>query len=165
MRQLSFAAIALFCGALAGSACEEGLEPVPFQGVSGRISFLGRPPANTEWVRLVVYREIPAAEAGFFPPNLVLFSDPLPLDSAADFVLPLAPGTYRWLPAVWKEEGLPLSAESLRVLGWYTAGEGFDAPAALTVSAEVESAGIEIVADFRTLLTVDEVLALLGGSR
>ncbi len=154
-------ALPLLAGLLALSVgCSDGLEPVAFQGVSGTVRFSGARPDSTDWVRLAVYREVPASTLELF--GFAAFSDSLPLsgDSAA-YVLALEPGTYRWLPAVWKRRDAPLSAEALRVVGWYTGAGPFDAPLAFRVDSGGETAGVDIVADFANLLTADEALEAL----
>ncbi len=141
-------------------ACSDGLEPVPFQGVSGTVTFLGAAPDSTDWVRLAVYREVPGSTLDLF--GFVAFSDSLSLgDAATDYVLALEPGEYSWLPAIWKRRDAPLAPEALRVMGWYSGAEPFDAPLSFTVEPERETAGIDIVADFETLLTVEQTLEAL----
>ena len=144
-------------------ACADGLEPVPFQGVSGTVRFLGNRPDSTEWVRLAVYRELPASTAGLI--GFVTFSDTLPTARGnVPFSLPLDTGTYRWLPAVWKRADEPLAIASLRVMGWYSAAaDPFGSPLAFTVERDRETAGIEIIADFTRLLSAEEALQTLGG--
>ena len=61
--------------ALSGG-CADGLEPVPFQGVSGRVAYQSQPPAaTTDWVRLAVYVDLPETELDLL--NFVTFSDTL----------------------------------------------------------------------------------------
>lgn len=140
--------------------CSDGLEPVPFQGVSGTVRFSGAKPDSTDWVRLAVYRQVPASTLELF--GFVAFSDTLRLagDSAA-YVLALEPGTYRWLTAIWKRRDAPLSIEALRVMGWYSGSGPFDLPLSFQVDSGGETASIDIQADFTTLLTVDEALEAL----
>lgn len=156
--------LALALGALpAVLACQEGLEPVPFQGVSGTVRFLGQPPDSTEWVRLAVYRAIPSSTAGLI--GFVAFSDTLSLaDDSIHYVLPLDPGTYAWIPVVWKRAGVPLAVTSLRVMGWHSGAETpFAPPRAFIIAADRETAGIDIMADFATLLSAEEALARVSG--
>ncbi|UCF19305.1 MAG: hypothetical protein JSU87_15465 [Gemmatimonadota bacterium] len=149
--------------ALLLGACEEGLEPVPFQGISGTVRLIGQPPDSTEWVRLVIYRELPQTDLDLL--GFVSFSDPLDLsEREAAYVLALEPGLYRWLPVVWKKEGAPLAPEALRAAGWYSVdGEPFAVPDTVRVTAEAETADVDLTADFENMLTVDELLEILEG--
>jgi len=141
--------------------CTDGLEPVTFQGVSGTVRFSGNPPDSTEWVRLAVYRDLPASTAGLI--GFVAFSDTLPLErGVVSFNLPLDTGAYRWIPAVWKRRDVPLAITSLRVMGWYSDSEDpFAPPVAFRVEAGKETAGIDINADFTRLLSAEEALQAL----
>ncbi len=144
-------------------ACSDGLEPVPFQGASGTVTFIGEAPDSTEWVRLAVYRELPQTPLDLL--DFVAFSDTLSLSlPAAPYVLALDTGTYEWLPVIWKAKDTPLIPSALRVIGWYTAGGApFDAPESFDVTANQETPEVNVIGDFRTMLTVDEVLALMWG--
>lgn len=153
--------VPILAGLLALSlGCSDGLEPVPFQGVSGTVRFSGARPDSTDWVRLAVYRDVPASTLDLFA--FVAFSDTLQLsgDSTA-YVLALEPGTYRWLPAIWKRRDAPLSADALRVVGWYTGSGPFDTPLSFEVDSGGETAGVDLLADFANLLTADEALEAL----
>lgn len=140
-------------------ACADGLEPTPFQGISGTVTFVGQPPPNTEWVRLAVYETVPRSELEFL--NLAAFSDTLPLsaDSAA-YVVSLDEGVYGWVAAFWQPQDQPLTA--LLVGGWYTRADGaFGAPAAALVEADAETGDIDLIVDFDNLRDVGETLELL----
>ncbi len=140
-------------------ACSDALEPVPFQGISGTVTFVGQPPPNTEWVRVAVYETVPQNELEFL--DLVAFSDTVRLTGdSARYVVSLNPGLYAWVAAFWKPEDQPLTA--LLVAGWFTrAGGAFGAPAAALVEADAESGDIDIIVDFDNLLDVGETLELL----
>ncbi len=141
-------------------ACSDGLEPVQFQGVSGTVRFSGDRPESTDWVRLAVYRQVPGTTLDLLA--FVAFSDALPLSGdSAQYVLALEPGTYRWLPAIWKRRDAPLSVDALRVMGWYSDSGPFAPPLSFEVDSGGEAAGIDIQADFASLLTVDEALEAL----
>lgn len=165
MRPLTFWVPALL-GSVALSACADGIEPVPFQGIAGRVRYQGTVPDSTEWVRLAVYRQVPETPLGLL--NFVTFSDQLPLDSAAAFAIALDPGTYRWIPVVWKRAGEPLSPASLRVLGWFGGGGAggnaapFGPPAPVVVRRDQETGSVSVTADFGSPLTVEEALAVLA---
>ncbi len=141
-------------------ACADGLEPVPFQGISGTVRFSGAKPDSTDWVRLAVYREVPGSTLDLF--SFVAFSDTLRLSAdSASFVLALEPGMYRWLPAIWKRRDAPLSVDALRVMGWYSGSGPFAPPLSFQVDSGGETADIEVQADFTNLLTASEALELL----
>ena len=145
-------------------ACDDGIEPVPFQGVSGQVRFQGEPPDSTEWVRLAVYSQPPSSTGELIA--FVAFSDTLALSDSAFFAIPLEVGTYRWMPAVWKGIGTPVSVTSLRVIGWHTDGTGpFAEPATFDVVPDRETAGIDFTATFDTLLNAAEALARLEALR
>jgi len=138
--------------------CDEGLQPVPFQGVSGQVAFLGEVPDSTDWVRVAAFADLPQTEIdllGFsaISNELLLQSDYTP------YVLGLDTGVYRWLPIVWKRSGVALTPDALRILGWYTDGaEPFDAPQTLLVSEDTERPDADMIADFENALTVEEAL-------
>lgn len=124
------------------------------------VRFSGANPESTDWVRLAVYREVPGSTLDLF--SFAAFSDTLRLggDSTA-FVLALEPGTYRWLPAIWKRRDAPLSVDALRVMGWHSGSGPFDPPLSFQVVAGGETGDIDIEADFGNLLTVGEALEAL----
>ncbi|HSG81375.1 MAG TPA: hypothetical protein VLC48_03920 [Gemmatimonadota bacterium] len=139
-------------------ACSDGIEPVPFQGISGQVTFLGEVPDSTEWVRLVIYRTLPRDSLQLL--SFVAFSDTFPLDQpSTPYFMELQAGEYAWLPLVWKKKDAPLAPEALRVMGWYSAGGApFDSVRLVTVETESETAEINLIGDFRTMLTPAEAL-------
>ena len=151
------------CILLCLPGCEDGLQPIPFQGASGRVRFQGAVPDSTEWVRLAVYQRVPHSASDLL--GFAAFSDTLPVGAGeSPFALPLGAGTYEWMPVVWKRADAPLSPASLRVMGWYSGTAGvFAEPRSFTVEAGRETSGIDIVADFATLLAPEEALAMLEG--
>lgn len=154
IRSLAVAALALLAD------CADGLEPVPFQGVSGTVRFVGGVPAGTDWVRLAAYEEIPGSELEFL--SFAAISDTLPLGAdSAVYVLGLPNGVYEWLAVFWKPAGAPLSPGTLRVLGWYTDGGPFDPPRPFLVKTDEETVGIDLTADFGSGLTLAEALEAL----
>ena len=144
------------------AACADPLDPIPFQGVSGILTYLSDPDsASTDWIRVLAYRDLPQGELdllAFEPP-----SDTLPRQGlSAPYVVALEPEEYAWLVVVWKERGNDNLLEALRAAGWYTAsGDAFSAPASFRVAADSESAGINVIADFENMLTIAEVLEVL----
>lgn len=141
-------------------ACTDGLEPVPFQGISGEIVYRGEQPNATEWVRLGVFQEVPTTVLDFL--NFSAISDPLSLDpDSASYLLGLPTGLYRWLPIVWKQENVPVP-DGLRILGWYTGtGAPIGDPARFLVQEDTANEGIDLIADFNRRLTLEEALEAL----
>ena len=141
-------------------ACADGLQPVPFQGVSGSVTFVGRPPDSTDWVRVTIYRRVPGNTLDLL--NFVAFSDTLLLElEEAPYAVALEPGAYQWMPAVWKEAEAPLSVASLLVAGWYTGGAPFAKPRTFLVESERETRDVNLIVDFNNMLTADETLEAL----
>jgi hypothetical protein len=143
------------------AACTDGLEPVPFQGISGTVAFVGEAPDSTDWVRLAAYPELPDSlldvlDFAALSDELVLFED------STKYALSLDPGLFQWLPLVWKAAGVPLSLESVRIVGWYTEGGGpFDAPESFPVVSTEETVDISLIGDFDNMPTLAEALELL----
>lgn len=141
-------------------SCSDGLQPIPFQGVSGRVVYRGSAPASTEWVRIGVFEQIPSSILEF--QAFAGISDSVPTEGqTADYAVPLDPGIYRWLLVVWKEKdvGIP---DGLRVLGWYTAGDDpFGEAQIFEVGSDEETAEIDPIADFDGRLTLEEALEAL----
>lgn len=160
-----FVAKHTFCSALAFglllAACTDGLQPVPFQGASGTVAFVGQVPDSTDWVRLAAYPELPDSVLDIL--DFAALSDELLLlEDSTKYALSLNPGLFRWLPLVWKAEGVPLSLQSIRIVGWYTEGGGpFDAPRSFAVQSEQETVDISLIADFENMLTLEEAVELL----
>ncbi|UCC73861.1 MAG: hypothetical protein JSV86_04680 [Gemmatimonadota bacterium] len=162
MRKLTFPGL-LALGAAALWGCADGLEPIPFQGVSGTLAYISAPDsATTDWVRLAVYRELPETDTDLL--DFEAFSDDLPIgDAPAPYWVPLEAGDYAWLVVVWKERGNENPLTALRAAGWYTAGAGpFELPVGFMVLAEGETGETDVSADFDNMLTIDEVLAFLS---
>jgi hypothetical protein len=141
-------------------ACDEGLEPVPFQGISGAVTFVGTTPDSTDWVRVGAYIDLPETELDLL--GFAGLTEPLILEGdSAGYATSLDPGLFQWVPVIWKQAGVPVPA-GLRVLGWYTEGGGpFDTPGSVEVVADEETGEIEIVADFENALTIAEALEAL----
>lgn len=137
--------------------CSEGLQPVPFQGISGRVEYIGEPPDSTDWVRLAVYEGRPATVLDLL--DFVAVSDTLFLGAPEiPYAMALDPGRYEWLTAVWKKAGEPLSLTSLRVAGWYTGGDSTGRPASFVVEPDSGTADVDVTVDFGNLLTPEEAL-------
>lgn len=141
-------------------ACANGLEPVPFQGISGSISYRGTEPDSTEWIRLGAFREVPATIVDFLSFSAV--SDPLsPGADSVSYLLGLDTGLYRWVPIVWKKANVPVP-DGLRILGWYTGTDDpFGDPGRFLVVQDTANDGIDLIADFDSPLTLEEALEIL----
>ncbi|MGD2217709.1 MAG: hypothetical protein PVJ64_13220 [Gemmatimonadales bacterium] len=166
MRKPTFPAFLALSAALAAAplaACSDGLEPVPFQGVSGRVDYQSAPPAaRTDWVRLAVYLELPQDQLDLL--DFVTFSDTLPTaGDGSPYAVALEPGDYAFLVVVWKEAGNDNLLTALRAAGWHSAGGGpFEMPVPIAVTADSETADVDLAADFANMLTIQEVLDLLN---
>ena len=124
-----------------------GLHPVPITGIAGTITFRGEWPANTEFVRMVVYRDYP-------PPSLIAISaigEPIPLHvKKYDYVLELpSAGTYRWILVVWKAKNALFT--DIKTLGTYYETGDSSQPGSVSVVTNRVTRGIDIVADFGVL--------------
>lgn len=139
------------------AGCDEGLEPVPFQGISGTLTFRGAVPDSTDWVRLVVYRDLPTSLLDFF--NFVAFSDPLPLGvPSREYSLALPQGTYAWLLAVWKKSGASFDSTTLREAGTYYGDRGpSEGPAPFVVEESEETRDLDLVVDYGRMRSVTEL--------
>ena len=144
--------------------CSDGLEPVPFQGISGTVTYVGTVPDSTDWVRLAVYKRLPETLFDFL--SFVAISDTLFLgDSTVPYSIALEPGPYRWLPAVWKKAGEPLSLTSLRIAGWHTGTNVDGRPMPFVVNPDSATTGIDVTVDFNNMLTPEEAIDSLEAFR
>ncbi|MDZ7265988.1 MAG: hypothetical protein ONB48_01470 [candidate division KSB1 bacterium] len=141
-------------------ACtDHGLAPIR-EGISGRITYVGAWPDTTEWVRVAVFRKMPASvfEIALNPP---VFSDTLPrFVSTYDYTLTLAPGTYEWVVLAWKPRKKFASSDysGLDTLGVYSRDGSFTAPASVTVPGKKMLTGVDIIADFARLSPPSPIL-------
>lgn len=156
-------AAALAAVAVVAVACDSGLEPSPFVGISGVVTLEGTAPDSTEWVRLIVLRERPDSAEDFLDvsrllANLAAFTDPLPLDVPEyPFHVELAPGEYAWLLAVWKKLG-DLDSTTLREAGTYYGEKApSEGPDTITVTAGEETAGLDFVANLDSLRSIHDL--------
>jgi len=125
-----------------------GLHPVPITGIGGTITFKGDWPENTEFVRIVVYRNYP-------PPSLMAitsFSDPIPFGSRTyAYELQLPPGTYHWILVAWKPKNAPFT--DIHTIGQFYAASDSTIPGKVSVKKDYLTPNIDIVADFNVLTT------------
>ncbi|MCG3155620.1 MAG: hypothetical protein DKINENOH_02227 [bacterium] len=141
-------------------ACtDHGLAPIR-EGISGRITYVGAWPDTTEWVRVAVFKKMPASvfEIALNPP---VFSDTLPrFVSSYDYTLTLAPGTYEWVVLAWKPKKQFASSDysGLDTLGVYSLNGSLNGPASITVPDKELLTGVDIVADFARLSPPSPIL-------
>lgn len=146
-RAAIFPIAALFI-ALIFASCNlnHGLHPVPITGIGGTITFRGDWPKETEFVRIVVYRDYP-------PPSLIAitaFSDPIPFGSKTySYELQIPPGTYHWILVAWKAKNVPFT--DIHTLGVYYAQHDSTSPGSVTVEKDKLTPHVDIVADFGVL--------------
>lgn len=138
---------------LALLACNDGLQPVPAcaVGICGRVTFQGAVPDSTQAVYIVGYHTFPRSRDSLFTfqPSLILLQA-LALDSSsALYAVPLAPGRYEWVVAVWVKDGFTLAnADStLREAGYYRDPADTSQPGVVTVYARGADS-INFVIDF-----------------
>lgn len=152
---------ALYLAALAAlAACDRGLEPEPicvrgFVGVCGTLHFRGTIPPNTDNVFVAAYATFPKtcddliANRQPFLPGSVPYTD-----SVAPYSVPLLPGTYQWVLAIWKKVGsLTLTRADtalLRVAGYYR-NPADASPGVVTVPSGGAAGDIDFVVDFDRL--------------
>jgi hypothetical protein len=142
------------------AACDAGLQPTAaptacppgFVGVCGTVRLQGAIPESTDVVYVVAYATFPQSRADLFTfqPAAPATPPTLPLgDTTATYILPLPPGRYEWIVAVWKKVGIltPTSADSLLMeSGYYRDPADTTLPGAVVVSGAVDS--VDFVVDF-----------------
>src|SRR5204863_7750509 len=111
------------------AACGSGLEPEPIcarslVGLCGTVRFRGAVPANTENVFIAAYLMFPQTCTDLINNRRPVIPGSVPFtDSVAAYSVPLSPGTYEWVLAVWKKPGTltltPADTQYLRVAGYY----------------------------------------------
>ncbi len=135
------------------SSCEyqHGLHPVQVTGISGKITFIGEWPAETDWVRLVSFSQKPTPNNfAEFIAYLKGLSDPLPMQvSSYDYVMQLEPGNYDWIIVAWKAKELPIT--SIKILGEFSNTDSSGTPTPVTVMANRLLTNIDIIADFNKI--------------
>jgi len=127
---------------LGGCRLDHGLHPVAISGISGRITFVGEWPPNTDWVRVAVYATYP-------PPSYLAiagYSDPIPPGvSSYEYELPLKPGRYEWVLVAWK----PRESLNIKDIGtYYSHPDSTSKPGVVEVKPGRLTPHIDIVADF-----------------
>jgi len=147
----------------AALGCNKGLEPTPvpttcpqgFVGVCGTVTFVGQLPDSTAKIFVVAFDTFPKSQNDLFkfkpqppqgtPPNLPLGGPPY------FYMVPLPPGRYEWVLAVWQKEGVlgPTNADSLlRETGFYRDKSDSTKPGVVIVSSGTGTDSMDFVVDF-----------------
>ncbi|MDZ7288990.1 MAG: hypothetical protein ONB44_01270 [candidate division KSB1 bacterium] len=150
---------ACFLTFLVISCTDHGLEPV-YEGISGKITFIGTWPDSTEWVRLAVFKEMPATvfDIPLKPP---VFSDTLPrFVTSTNYRLTLSAGHYDWVVLAWKPKKKIATSDfsGLDTLGMYADAGNPKSPRGIDVPPKRLLTGIDIVADFSVLQPPSPIL-------
>ena len=124
MRRLLFLLVLL-----AAPACDAGLAPEPIcartlVGVCGTLRFRGTVPDSTDNVFIAAYVSFPTTCQELIDNRRPFLPGSVPYtDSVAAYSVPLDPGPYQWVLAVWKKIGTltlsPADTALLRVAGYY----------------------------------------------
>ena len=146
-------------------ACNQGLEPAltptscprDFVGVCGTVSFVGQVPESTAKVFVVAFDTFPRSQNDLFKFKPQLNPAILPLGGPPFFyTLPLPPGRYEWVLAVWQKQGAlsPTNADTLlRETGFYRdAGDTTRHGSGIViVNAGTSTDSIDFVVDFNNM--------------
>lgn len=151
----------LFWIAAVVTACGGGLQPEPIcapslVGLCGRLRFQGTAPANTENVFVAAYLSFPQSCTDLINNRQPVIPGSVPFtDSAADYSIPLAPGTYHWVLAVWKSPGpltlTPADTQYLRVAGFYRSPADSSQPGSVVVPNGAAAGDVNFVVHFDSL--------------
>jgi len=144
-----------------GSACGRGLEPEPIcartlVGLCGTVRFRGAVPANTENVFVAAYLTFPQTCTDLINNRKPVIPGSVPFtDSVAAYSVPLSPGTYEWVLAVWKKPGTltlsPADTQYLRVAGYYRNPADSTQPGVVTVPTGSAPGDIDFLVNFDSL--------------
>lgn len=143
------------------AACGRGLEPEPIcarslVGLCGTVRFRGAVPANTENVFIAAYLAFPQTCTDLINNRRPVIPGSVPFtDSLAAYSVPLDPGAYHWVLAVWKKPGTltlsPADTQYLRVAGYYRSPADSTQPGVVTVPSASAISNIDFVVDFDSL--------------
>ena len=155
MRKVWFVVVAVV------AACGRGLEPEPvcaptLVGACGRLRFRGAVPDSTDNVFIAAYLTFPRTCTELIANRQPFIPSSVPYTvSATTYGVPLQPGAYQWLLAVWKKVGnLTLSNADtalLRVAGYYRDPADTTQPGVVTVPAGAFANNVDFVVDFDRL--------------
>ena len=143
------------------AACDGGLQPEPIcastlVGVCGSLRFRGAIPDSTDNVFIAAYATFPQNCNDLINNRRPLIPGSVPYtDSVAAYSVPLDPGPYQWLVAVWKKVGQltlsPADTALLRVAGYYRNPADTTQPGAVTVPPGAAAGDVNFTADFDNL--------------
>jgi hypothetical protein len=157
---LRIAVVAMVVAGVAG-ACDRGLEPEPIcastlVGLCGTVRFRGAVPANTENVFIAAYLSVPQTCTDLINNRRPVIPGSVPFtDSLAAYSVPLSPGVYQWVLAVWKKPGTltltPADTQYLRVAGYYRSPADSTQRGIVTVPPGAAAGDIDFVVNFDSL--------------
>jgi len=143
------------------AACGGGLEPEPIcartlVGLCGTVRFRGTIPDSTDNVFIATYVTFPQTCTDLINNRRPVIPGSVPYtDSAAAYSVPLSPGTYEWVVAVWKKVGnltlSPADTALLRVAGYYRSPSDSTQRGIVTVPIGAAAGDIDLVVDFDSL--------------
>jgi hypothetical protein len=143
------------------AACGGGLQPEPIcastlVGACGTLRFRGPIPDSTDNVFIAAYANFPQTCTDLINNRRPLIPGSVPYtDSIVDYSVPLDPGTYNWLVAVWKKVGQltlsPADTALLRVAGYYRDPIDTNLAGIFTVPSSASAGGLDFTADFDNL--------------
>lgn len=144
---------------VAALACDGGLTPIAgcgsgFVGICGTLRIRGAVPESTDAVFVVAYQTFPESAGDlftFYPRDLSQLPYLPFADSVAGYALPVPPGTYAWVLAVWKKLGTitPANAESLLAeAGFYRDPADTGLPGAVVVPPDGARNAVDFLVDF-----------------
>jgi len=143
------------------AACGRGLEPEPIcarslVGLCGTVRFRGAVPANTENVFIAAYLAVPQTCTELINNRRPVIPGSVPFtDSIAAYGVPLDPGVYHWVLAVWKKPGTltlsPADTQYLRVAGYYRDPADSTQRGVATVPSGSAVSNIDFVVNFDSL--------------
>ena len=147
-------------------ACDGGLKPEPAfancpSGICGTVHFRGVVPESTQWVRVVVYANIPTSVTQLT--SFAGFSDVLPLGADSAFysccLTSLPPGTYRWVLIVWQKVGAlsqVTAPDLLREVGAYQDPADTTQFGTVVVQSGGGVGGVDMVADYGKMRSISD---------
>jgi hypothetical protein len=145
----------------AAAACGAGLEPEPIcapslVGLCGTLRFRGTIPDSTDNVFVAAYATFPQTCTDLINNRRPVIPGSVPYtESAAAYSVPLDPGTYHWLVAVWKKVGQltlsPADTALLRVAGYYRDRADSTQPGVVTVPSGASLGDIDFRVEFDSL--------------
>ena len=145
------------------AACGGGLEPEPIcartlVGLCGTLRFRGTIPDSTDNVFIAAYLAFPQTCTDLINNRRPVIPGSVPFtDSIAPYSVPLSPGAYQWVLAVWKKPGTltltPADTQYLRVAGYYRDPVDSTQPGVVTVPSGGGAApgDIDFVVNFDSL--------------